>query len=242
MAKLGVLVHARHPNTMDWEKLVWGVSAADRLGDLTKLVELLLREVPQKPITHIVTGSTETVKEGLLDGEYTKKYLLDHFDQLYDFPRLRTLLRPLPDDAVHSLRVRLENMIVTTPLKNTAEEIVHSARIFTEHGVDEVIQVTSASHGPRCIQLQAVARAEGNIPATQLWSVVMSDLCFGGSSPKDTLVVETPHRGDDPLLHFTPTLSEALQPYFYQLSTENKKKLNKLILDFMDRHKKDKSV
>ncbi len=242
MVKLGVLLHARHPNAMNWETLVWGVPAKDHLGDLTKLVELLLREVPQKPVTHIVTGTTETIKEGLLDGEYTKKYLLDHFDKLYDFPRLSTLLRPLPDMAVAKLRIRLENMIVTAPLKNTADEIMHSARIFSEHGVDEVIQITSASHGPRCIQLQAVARADGSIPATQLWSVVMSDMCFGGSSPKDTLVIETPHRADDPLLHFTPTLSEALQPYFYQLSTENKKKLNKLILDFMGRHKKDKPV
>ncbi len=235
--KVGVLVHARHPNTMNWDELVWGVAAEDRHGDLTKLVELVLREVPQKPITYIVTGSTETIKDGLLDGEYTKKYLLDHFDQLKDFPRLNALMRPLSAMAQATLRKRLENMIVTAPLKNTAEEIVHSARLFSEHDVNEVIQITSASHGPRCIQLQATARAENNIPASQQWFVLMSDMCFGASTPKDTLIIETPHRGDDPMLHFKPTLSEALQPYFYQLPTKDKKTLNKLILDFMNQHK-----
>ncbi|MGH7157948.1 MAG: hypothetical protein ACREGD_02610 [Candidatus Saccharimonadales bacterium] len=234
--KVGVLMHARHPNTMNWEELVWGVPAEDRLGDLTALVELILREVPQKPIACIVTGSTETIKEGLLDGVYTKKYLLDHFNNLRDFPRLNVLINKLPPGGLAKVRKRLEDMIVTTPLKNTADEIVHSARIFSEQGIKEVIQVTSASHGPRCVQLQAIARADGDIPAGQLWLLVISDMCFGTSKPKDTLVVETPHRGDDPMLGFSPTLSEALQPYFYNLSLPNKKQLNLQIKDYMDKH------
>ncbi len=237
---IGILVHARHPNSIDWEELVWGVPTQDRLGDLTKLVELLLQEAPQKPITHIVTGSTETIKEGLLDGEYTKKFLLDHFDNLQEFPRLRTLLQNFSTEDLTRLRKRLEAMIVTKPLRNTADEIEHSATIFSKHDIHEVIQVTSASHGPRCIQLQASTRAEGKIPKDQQWFVVMSDMCFGNSKPKDTLIVETPHRGDDPMLDFRPTLSETLQPYFYELSTENKKKLNVQIKDFMEKYRHSK--
>lgn len=238
--KVGVLVHARHPNAIAWEELVWGVPAEDRLGDLPKVVELLLQEMPQKPITHIVTGSTLTVKEGLLDGEYTKKFLLDHFDNLQEFPRLKALMQDLSDSDLARLRKRLEGVIVTKPLKNTADEIEHSAMIFSKQDIREVIQVTSASHGPRCIQLQATARAEGKIPQNQQWFVVISDMCFGDSKPKDTLIIETPHRGDDPMLDFRPTLSESLQPYFYELSLEEKMKLNTQIQTFMDEHRESK--
>ena len=239
-SSVGILVHAHHPNSIDWEELVWGVPAQDRLGDLTKVVELLLQEIPQKPITHIVTGSTLTIKEGMLDGEYTKKFLLDHFDKLQDFPRLRTILQGFSASDLTRLRKRLEGIIVTKPLKNTADEIEYSTLIFSKEHIHEVIQVASASHGPRCIQLQAAARAEGKIPQNQQWFVVMSDMCFGASKPKDTLVIETPHRADDPMLDFHPTLPESLQPYFYELSIEDKKKLNTQIKTFMDTHRKSK--
>lgn len=234
---IGVLVHSRHIQTVGWEELVWGLPAQNKLGDFPKLVELLLQEVSQRPITCIVTGSTDTKVGNMYDGEYAKKYLLDRFDQLHEFPRLKILLDKLSDEQQAQLRKRLENLIVTKPLKNTAEEITHSAQLFSERGIHEVIQIASASHGPRCIQLQAAARFEGKIPIDQQWYVVLSDMCFEGTDPKDTVVLETPHRGDDPMLGFKPTLPQALKPYYYELPTEDKKKLNLIIDEFIKQHR-----
>lgn len=234
MSTLGVLVHVRHPQTVNWEKLVWGVPEEDKLGDLTKLAELALRK-PE--LTTIVMGTTTATKDGLLEGEYTKKYLLDHFEELRKFKRLKKYLDKLSDAQVVHLRALLEGIIIP-PIKNTREEIQAAARIFKEHDIQEVVQITAVSHGPRCIQLQASVRAEGDISPEQLWSVVISDMCFQDTAPNDTMIMEVPHRGDDPLVHFRPTLPQALKPFYYELDIESKKKLIMMIDEFMNTHKK----
>src|SRR5688572_6918385 len=130
MARRGALVHARHPDTIDWERLIWGSPEEDRVGDLPKMVELILREAPTEPIVAIVMGTTAATKDGLLEGEYTKKYLLDHFDDLWKFPRLKQWLVKRSEDEIAELRKRLEGIIVTRIIKNTFEEIQEASRIF----------------------------------------------------------------------------------------------------------------
>ncbi len=239
--KIGVLVHVRHPQTVQWEKLVWGVPSEDHMGDLPKLVEVLLCRDPSRPVAAIVMGTTLATKEGLLEGEYTKKFLLDHFDDLWSFPRLKHLLDLLSDEQIAALRTTLQGIIVTTPLKRTADEIREAARIFQEKGVREVIQITAASHGPRCAQLQAQARADGLIPPEQLWYMVVSDMCFQDTAPTDTMIIEVPHRDDDPLARFRPTLSQTLKPFFYQLPTGEKQQFIQLAEKFMADHAPEKS-
>ena len=237
MTTLGVLVHVRHHLTMNWEEVVWGIPAEDRLGDLTKMVEvLLLQGVRRKAL--IVMGSIGMVKNGVPDGEYTKTYLLKHFDKLQSFPRLKLLMSRLSQEELDILHKTFKDIVIIPELKNTAHEIHVAAGIFKQHKISQVIQVTSASHGPRCVQLQAVARAEGVIPRDQQWLMAISDICFKDSTPMSTFVIEAPHRVDDPMISFNPRLSAALLPYFYELSVEDKKKLNILIQTFMDKHRK----
>lgn len=236
MVRTGALVHVRHPDTINWAKLVWGVPEEDRLGDLPKLVELLLHEAPTEPVVAIVMGTTTATKDGLLEGEYTKKYLLDHFDGLWKFSGLKKMLDKLSDTQVAELKKRLSGITVTPVLKNTMEEIREASRIFKAHDIQKVIQITAASHGPRCIQLQATARAEGYIEPSQLWSVTVSDMCFQDSSPNDTMIMEVPHRGDDPLTQFRPTLPQALKPFYYNLDLEHKKQLILMIDEFMKKY------
>lgn len=236
MVRTGVLVHARNPKTLNWEELVWGVPAEDRLGDLTKLIELILREADTEPVTCIVIGTSAATKVGLLEGEYTKKFLLDRLDALTAFPRLKNRLQQLSEDDYALLRSRLENIVVTPIVKNTSEELIAAARIFREQDIHEVVQITAASHGPRCVQVQAVAREQGHIPKDQLWYVMITDMCFKDAAPLTTLVLEPPHRGDDPMVDFKPTLPEVLRPYIYDLSPADKKKFIHAVKDFMDEH------
>ncbi|HZM63608.1 MAG TPA: hypothetical protein VFB59_00580 [Candidatus Saccharimonadales bacterium] len=239
MTKFGVLVHVRHPQTIDWEKLVWGVPGEDRLGDLTKLVELILHKSSEQ-IAAIVMGTTSATRDGLLEGEYTKQYLLDHFHELGRHARLKKYLDTFTDAQVADLRKLFQGIVVTPVIKNTMEEIQAAAQIFKQEEVREVIQITAASHGPRCIQLQATVRAEGHIPKNQMWSVMVSDMCFQDTVPNDTMIMEVPHRGDDPLVHFRPTLPKALKPFYYELTIDDKKKFILLVDEFMNTHKNTK--
>lgn len=236
MIQTGVLLHVRHPQTMDWTNLVWGIPSEDKMGDLPKLVEIMLRKANTEPVSVVVLGTTEAAKDGLLEGAYTKKFLLDHFDQLVEFPRLKPLLEALSSEQLHAFRSQLQNIRITPIIKNTAQEIVEAAQIFAQAGVNQIVQITAVSHGPRCIQLQALARANGQIPRNQLWSVVLSDMCFSGADPLSTQVLEPPHRGDDPMIGFKPALTDALRPYHYQLSAEGKKELNNLVAEFMEKN------
>lgn len=233
MAKAGILMHIRHLDTVAWERLVWGVPEEDSLGSLPKVIELLLGEPACEPITAIVFGCGPSTKDGLSEGEYTKRYLLEHLDGLRAFPRFA---ERLDEPALAALRKRLEQIVVTDTLERSIDEVVQAARIFEEHGVTRVFQVTAASHAPRCMQLQSVARAAGLVPKTQHWSLVADDRCYEGNDPQSTVVFEPAHRGDDPMYGFSPSITDVLRNYQYGLSPEDKKALITLVHTFMAQH------
>lgn len=233
MSKTGILMHIRHLETVEWEQLVWGVPEHDSLGSLPKVVELLLNESPCNQVELIVFGCGPSTKDSLSEGEYTKRYLLEHLDELKTFPRFAKQL-----DAVTlaKLRTRLEGIVVTPQLIRSIDEVPTAAKIFKQHGVVNVYQVTAASHAPRCVQIYAAARQKGLVPKNQQWFLVADERCYDGADPFSTLVMEPPHRGDDPLLGFDPSLPELLKNYQYGLSPEDKKNLALLVNQFMHEH------
>ncbi|HEU4715618.1 MAG TPA: hypothetical protein VFS14_02195, partial [Candidatus Saccharimonadales bacterium] len=163
MTKIGILVHCRHLETVAWEDLVFGVPNKDKLGDLATLVRVLLTLEPTEEPAAIVIGCGPSWKDGLDEGHYTKQFLLDNFDRLHEFPRLKPLLDSLSESELSALRQAFENIIVTREIKNTVAEIETAAGIFAEKGIRKVMQIAAASHAPRCIKEQAVARSHGKI-------------------------------------------------------------------------------
>lgn len=171
MANVGILVHARHLDTVGWERLMWGVPEKDSLGSLTIAVELLLTESKDEPVTTILFGSGHSRRDGLLEGEYAKRYLLRHIKQLREFPRFAGL----EDAVLDTLVTRFASAIVTPEIVRSIDEITDSAELFAKRGVTKVLQVTSANHAPRCVQIQAAARAAGLIPKNQQWFLVADE-------------------------------------------------------------------
>ena len=228
VSNVGILMHIRHLNTVGWEQLVWGVPENDSLGSLPKVVELLLTE--NGPINTIVFGCGPSTKNGLSEGEYTKQFLLEHVKDLHQFPRLAPLLTP---KKMRMIRSRLQKIIITPTIDRSIDEVRLASEIFTQHNVVKVIQVTAASHAPRCIQIQAAARAAGLIPARQQWFVMADDRCYADADPFSTLILEPPHRGDDPMLDFDPSLHEVMREYQYGLSPTAKKGFIRLAADFI---------
>lgn len=230
--KTGVLLHVYHLDTLGWEELVWGVPEEDRLGSGPVLAWLMLTEPKDAPIASIVIGCGPSEREGLTESEYTKKYLLDHFDELEKFPRLATLMKDIGIGGRKKLRQRLEATMLMPLIRGTIEEVAKAAEMLQD--VDRVIQIAGASHAPRCAQIQATARLEGRIPAWQQWLVMPSDICFNGSRPDETVVIEPPHRGDYALTHEKPTLAELLKPTLY-MHDDDKRALIALMKDFVER-------
>jgi len=228
----GILVHARHLETVGWTRLVWGVPKQDSLGSLPKLVELLLQETADEPISTIVFGCGPSVRDNLSEGEYAKRYLLDHLQELHDFPRFADLT----DKNLAALRNRLVQIHVTQTLTRSIDEVAVAAELFARASVTRVLQLTAASHAPRCIQIQSAAKAAGLIPKSQQWFLVADDRCYEGADPFSTTILEPAHRGDDPMIGVTPSIAEVMRSYHYGLSAEDKKKLVLIVDDYIKQH------
>lgn len=233
MVKAGVLLHVYHLEVVDWEKLVWGEPALGKLGSLPKLAQLLLTQPADESIEGIVVYTGPSEKEGLGEGAFMKKFLLDHFSELEQFPQLQPLLFELSADQKDDLKQKIESITLGPQLVNTLDEVVNAAAYFEHNGITKVYQIAASSHGPRCIQMQAIVRSEGHIPSHQRWFTVISDMPFAGTTPGDVVVVEPPHRGDDPTLGIHPTLAEIIRPYF-RLSAEKKAAALQVLKEAMD--------
>lgn len=234
MASVGILVHGRHLEARGWHDLAWGVPEKDSLGSLPKTVNLLLHEAKSEPVEIIVFGNGPSIVNGLSEGEYGKQYLFDRLGKLRQFPSLRAIL---DDAALVQLKKRLEGIVMVAPrTTRSIDEIATAARLFEKHGVTKVWQVTAASHAPRCMQIQSAARAQRLIPQTQQWFLVADDRCYEGADPFSTLIMEVPHRGDDPMMGQSPSLPELMKQYQYGLSPEDKHELATLVEQFFAEH------
>lgn len=212
--RVGVLLHSRHLATDGWAELVVGVPEDDRLGDLGTLARAVLTLGGDHELACIVIGGGFSRRDGVGEGEYTKRFFLDNLSRLDEFSRLKPLLDRLSDAERAAFRQALHDIVITQPVHNTVAEIEAAAGIFAAHGVDTVLQIAAASHAPRCLKEQSVARARGTIAGEQQWFTVATDMAYRGTGPGDVCVIEPLHRRDQPMTFVRPGLSEVLAPYF----------------------------
>jgi hypothetical protein len=234
MTKVGILVHCRHLETVAWDELVYGIPAEDKLGDLATLARVVLTLEPTEKVEAIVIGRGPSWKDGLNEGEYTKQFLINHFEELRAFPRLQPLLND--SERVQAFEKLVKEIIVTPEIKNTVAEVETAAKLFAEKGVEKVVQICAASHASRCIKEQAVARSHGAISKNQLWQTVATDMAYHSTKPEDIAVIEPLHRRDQPMTFVRPGFSEVIAPYFF-LPDADKKELIQMVDDFMTSRK-----
>lgn len=228
MKKIGILLHVYHLETTAWEEMVWGRPERDELGTGTKLVECLLNIPAHEEVVSIVY-SGPSQKDGLTEGAYTKKFIVDGIPRLSEFPRLRQKLDALTVEERDLLAQRIRDMVVGPVIKNTAAELEQGSAFFRTQKADMVIQVAAATHAPRCLRDQVTARYEGLILKEQVWSVVASDVNYHGVTPHDVVIAEPIHRQDNPLFGYHPSWVAVTKRYPH-LSLENKK----ILLSKMD--------
>jgi hypothetical protein len=232
MSKIGILVHCRNLSTIAWEEMVYGLPEEEKLGDLATLVRVILTLAPDDEVTEIIVGRGPSQRDGLDEGDYTKKFFINKLDTLGEFETLQPLLNSLGDDGRLRLRALIENITVSDPIISTLDEMVKAAAIFNESGVDKVIQISAASHAPRCVKEQTVLREKGVISNSQLWFSVATDITYHNTKPGDVCVIEPLHRLDQPLTSVRPGLSEVIAPYF-AFNDDDKKAFIKAVNEFM---------
>lgn len=192
----GMLVHGRHLDAIGWEEMMWGNPERDRLGTLPTAVLSILDVEPERfKVVTIGTGASQR-PDGTVEAAALQEFLLENYQELDEFDRIRN--HPLWDAARLSVREMVEKAILDTASQNTQQEIANAADLFSMFNVKRVVEVTGASHAPRCQLVQSVARDAGVIPSSQRWSLVADDVPFPDTTISKTIVFEQPHRGDDP--------------------------------------------
>lgn len=101
-------------------------------------MRVLLSLGKEDRLERIVIGHGPSRRDGLDEGEYTKKFMMNNFDRLVEFPSLRPLLEALNDEGLEHLRGSISDIVLITEIKNTRHEISGSARIFADRDVEEV--------------------------------------------------------------------------------------------------------
>lgn len=217
--KTGILLHTYYLEILGWEELVWGVPAKDKLGTLTKLADCLL-DIPADEGVFAIIYDGPSSKDGVGEGHYTKRYLVDRIELLQEFPRLRQKIERLSSQEYEVFVERMRGLTVGHSIRNTKQEIADGAAYFAEADVHKVLEIAAATHAPRCIKEQAVARENGLLPIDQQWFMVASESCFAGGSAVDVLIREPAHRADDPLLGVHPSLADVLDRFQYELNKD----------------------
>lgn len=230
--KTGILVHGRHLETREWERIVWG-EPPHKLGSLPTLIATAL-EIGMDQVSCIVFGTGASSKDGLTEAEYTKQFLLDNFDRVSEFPSITE--HPDFQDNQPKLRALFELIICENTSQNTYQEIEQASKIFTEHGVTDVRQITCGSHAPRCIATQLRVRSEGGIPGNQRWFCTTDDMTYVGTSAADVTVIEPPHRGDDPMIDAPIQAHQVFRQFYGQESKEQKIEALKKIQEILKQH------
>lgn len=200
----GILLHGRHLQAVGWREMMWGAPENNQLGSLPMTILCILNERPEYIGVFSIGSGASQDEHGTLEAVATKNMLLEKFDALDEFSVIRNhRLWPETKEAIRQLA---ESAITDTDAQNTAEEIANAATLFAACNVTKVIEVTGASHAPRCQLLQGTARSSGVIPPSQHWQLVADDIAYPGTKVSDTLVFEEPHRSDDPILQLPKEL------------------------------------
>jgi len=214
VVNVGILVHCRHLDTERWEQLVFGEPASDLLGDHAMLARVVLGLTPEERLACVVFGRGPSWREGMSEDAYAKKFLLDNLGRLSEFASLLPLIERAGPNGWDGFCRAMQAVVGTREVRNTVDEIHAASTVFSDHAVEKVIHIASASHAPRCAKEAAFARSNGRIDRRQMWLTLATDVSYQNTTPADVCVIEPLHRRDQPVTFVRPGLSEVIAPYF----------------------------
>jgi hypothetical protein len=195
--KTGVLVHGCNLYTFQWNRIVWG-KPPHELGRVPMGIFVAMLEQADL----IAFGTGASTKDGLTESEATVQLLWERFDELQEFEIFQ---KHLPQFSEHSAWQQLREMlkskiIVENKSQNTVEEVVCTARLFHQRGIEKIILVSSPTHLPRCLRDARIAFDQNaDLAHFKNWLYATpSTTSYMGRSAADVAIFEPPHRPDRP--------------------------------------------
>jgi len=182
--KVGILCHGYNLFSSDWQEIVWGVPAV-LMGRVPRAVLLALEE--RADILVFGTGASE--KDGVKEGEYIKRYLLDHFYDLRYFEEMKHV-------GLNEFNFIRSISVSETTSMNTAQEALCSSRLLSAAGVNKMFVVSSPAHErSRRDNLVALRDNKELWPLIRGLSIVASDT---GPDPDKVIILEPAWGGAKP--------------------------------------------
>lgn len=184
-----ILSHGCHRQTKvatpeDWKKVIWGNPQENKLGRLATALMQMTRLNGHADL-FIGTGASKTA-----DGVVEAKAI-----QQLGLAQIRTGNVPKGINAT-SWERWLERAILETTSTTTTSELKAVLEICNTKGIQKLYQVSSPWHIPRCFQ-QAMIVSEQIGTGCQVIPMASAPDIYTAA---DTVIIEPPHRGDDPQL------------------------------------------
>jgi hypothetical protein len=215
MPKTVVLVHGRHCGmaTEEWETLVFG--SDKQIGTAPLGLHLAL-----KYDARLIFGSGGSMRDGLNECEFTQKFLLDNVKRLVAFPEFAYMRTTPPHlSALHELaamRVVVANAHLDKEGVDTITEVKNAVRHACSLGATELIQVTSPFHAARGMSISAKLLEDGFDFGDVVPMVVSAKSSTAKCRAATTVILEHPHRGDDPMIA-SPLAPHEIFPRMFKL-------------------------
>jgi len=212
--KTGIFVCGRDINLPlpEWKRLMWG-EPPDKMGSLPMAIKIALDEGLENIRLIILGNGCIPRKNQPSKIGFTRRYFLEElgdldvkgFDGLkgYDIASFRSNITSI-----------IGLMEIDRIVENTAEEITRAAQVFEETNVKKVFMVSCGSQIARATMAFLQLREAGDILKNQQWFFVADDMTYYGTTAANVVVVEPPHRTDDPSLHAPIKMHEVMKRFF----------------------------
>ena len=184
--RTGVLIHSRHLQALNWERIMWGVPP-DLMGQLSKGVLTALEE--EAEIVVLGCGLRSGIN-GEMESEFNRQYLLDNLRRLPEFAGFQGINLGRAEEIIRQI------LVLDMSSLSTIQEVAFAGKAFENAGMERVISVSSRTHAPRCLNeaLRFYGRPGSKI---SVGNVLVYSSDVGWASNDDVVVFEPPHRPDD---------------------------------------------
>lgn len=192
-----IVLHGCHVHAQGWEYIVWGEPADGVDGRAPRA----LRESQKYQDPLIFFGSGGSSRDGMTEADHTFELVCARYHEMKEFF----------DHSAESFRRYLTSVThMNRTATSTTEEIIAAAEICRQQAIPKLVVVSSSTHIARCLQEALIAKADGLLPAVEVYAT-SADTAYAGYTVRDTVVVEPPHRGDMPQVAFHENAKKLFQ-------------------------------
>ena len=203
--KTAVAVHGCHVGAVDWESIVWGDPKHGVYGRAATAISLAWENSAE--MLSFSTGASE--RDGRREAERIYELARSRLDELFGGP-----VKGLDTAWLEKIAV------IDVESQNTADEMRYLGQSCTEREIEKLFLVSSPWHIMRCLKEALAYQAVGGFAGMHIYTLA-SDDSSDDLNAGNVVVLEPPHRGDDPMLH-APFKMHEIIPKLFGLSHKDR--------------------